>query len=176
MILILEGVDKSGKTTLANIIAKKNDSFLSLVSHDKQPKDITNREDFYYGFNLAYKAIEEAFLQNNKDLVIDRFVLSEYVYAKAYSRPSKIDNKFVDSVFYEKPVYCVLLECTYDEHCERCKNCQEEIIEKDNFELQLQLFRKKFSVLKNIYPNQFFTFEDFNKNLKNIGFQKAVFI
>ncbi len=77
MKIILEGVDGAGKSTLANKI--KEDWFDNDVEIIK----------FSHGSPIALEDYEKALLTERKNIILDRFNLSEEVYSNVYKRVSK---------------------------------------------------------------------------------------
>lgn len=76
MIVILEGLDETGKSTIANYFRKKG--FLYLNDDSSQPI----KEDKKFYVKAGILSILEVFkvIHNKVDLVIDRFHLTEFVY------------------------------------------------------------------------------------------------
>lgn len=75
MIVIVDGVDRTGKTTLCNIIAKEYDlrvhkSNCNYVGHKNEDANISRLDE-------AMTLVEEGILD---DVVFDRFYLTEYAY------------------------------------------------------------------------------------------------
>lgn len=120
MILIFEGADNSGKTTIAKELSR-----IIGFQYFKHSNQKSNFETI-----SRYKQIIEAnffidFLsQINLDLIIDRHIISEYAYSKAYRRPVffdeilKIDKQLAK--LGAKVIYC---------HKNVLKNYRDEIID-----------------------------------------------
>jgi len=107
MLIILEGIDKSGKTFLGKKLAEMLN--IPYFKGKKAPK--TKKELKTKGHEVAKIEIEmlyELVKQTGISLVVDRFHISEYVYAKAYGR--ELDEKFIwdmDKKFAELGTYIV---------------------------------------------------------------------
>ncbi len=78
IIIILEGIDKSGKSTIANFLKEK---FGFEIVKCSQPK------------GDAYKEYVSKLNKVNKNTVFDRFCYGELVYGPLYRGKSQIDNK-----------------------------------------------------------------------------------
>lgn len=109
MILIFEGVDKSGKTTIAKAFAQKHRYYYFKHSNQQLTMQSMNR----------FKSVVEAtffidFLsQINLDLIIDRGIPSEVVYSAVYHRPQNINDIFeLDRQFSN--INSVIIYCEKD--------------------------------------------------------------
>ena len=78
MFVIIEGLDRSGKSTLANSIKNKLDYFE--IIHCSKPKT----DDPYQEYLEMFQKYD------GKDVIFDRFYLGEYVYSNLYRGGCKI--------------------------------------------------------------------------------------
>jgi len=74
MKIVIEGADGTGKTTLAEFISNK---FNAKIIHSTS----TTKNDFKYHMEL---------LQDNNDVVFDRFHLGEFIYSDIFNRKCKM--------------------------------------------------------------------------------------
>lgn len=159
-IIIIEGENCTGKTTLANYIV---DNFQYEYIKCSQPKG-----DAY----LEYKKIISE-LDENKNYVIDRFVYGEMVYGPIYRGKSDIDNAKlyeIEQMIYSK---AVLIYCydTAKNISKRFIEEKEEFAEQDKIQQTLDLFNKviKYSMLP-VYKHKMKSDKDLilNKKINNI--------
>ena len=88
MIYIFEGIDKSGKTTLAELLS----SYLNIPifrSSDQKSKQIDLEKAIQYDWNF-YLDIAS---QSHQNIIFDRSYISQYVYSLAY-RKSNVDQLY----------------------------------------------------------------------------------
>lgn len=95
MIILIEGIDRVGKTTLANILNKQ---FNIPIFKDKPiyNKDFKNHEITTEKGNLLYSLMESGGIDN---LIMDRGHLTEYVYGKIERNYS---NNYIINEFDEQ--------------------------------------------------------------------------
>jgi thymidylate kinase len=93
-ILILEGCDNTGKTTLiSNIIKKYNTKYNIVIKHCGKPLPNTPQSIFFTKEFYSIKDLIEIEKNNYKEflLIYDRFIIGEYVWGSLY-RHSDIDT------------------------------------------------------------------------------------
>lgn len=117
MIVILEGLERTGKTTVAEIL-ENNFGFVSFKDHnhlmEMDSSSIANRLD-------ATLSMITALDKANIDVVLDRFHLSELIYAtyyRGYNRTNFQHIKYIDEVLSHLNTKLVLLERTVDDDYE----------------------------------------------------------
>lgn len=129
MIVILEGLERTGKTTVAEIL-ENNFGFISFKDHnhlmEMDPSFIANRLD-------ATLSMITALDKANVDVVLDRFHLSELIYAtyyRGYNRTNFQHIKYIDEVLSHLNTKLILLERTVDDDYEEVfpRKCSAEII------------------------------------------------
>ena len=112
MIVILEGMERTGKSTLAKIFESKG--FVNF-------KDKVHNEDFSSNAMLnRYSALINMLMAlNNKgvNIVIDRFHISDLVYRKVYRSDQSISTHdfFVDDILASLNASLILCERTIDD-------------------------------------------------------------
>jgi len=100
MIIIIEGVDKTGKTTLAKELAKKLG--LQYFKSNLQ-KGHFNNNDFKNALKYEGLFMIDFLEQVNINLIIDRSYPSEFAYARAYERETD------DKILFELDDRCAKL-------------------------------------------------------------------
>lgn len=129
MIVILEGLERTGKSTIAEILETKY-NFVSFKDHnhlmEMDSSSIANRLDATLSMITALDKL-------NIDVVLDRFHISELIYGtyyRGYSRANFQHIKYIDEVLSHLNTKLVLLERTVDEKYEEVfpRNRNAEII------------------------------------------------
>lgn len=117
MIVILEGLERTGKSTVAEILETKY-NFVSFKDHnhlmEMDRSFIANRLD-------ATLSMITALDKANIDVVLDRFHISELIYGtyyRGYSRTNFQHIKYIDEVISHLNTKLILLERTVDEKYE----------------------------------------------------------
>ena len=79
MFIVVEGVDKSGKTTLINKLMKKIPNIILLkIGYRPKDKSKPERQKIYQGYVL----LQKKFLKHKEfNFLFDRFIISEMVYS-----------------------------------------------------------------------------------------------
>lgn len=100
MIIVIEGADLTGKTTLVNKI-KENDNIIH-VTYDSLPGNI---KDNNLGDFIKYvdkQVLNIIFKIKNKTFIFDRFMLSEIVYSEVLNRKSfyTINDIMINNFYY----------------------------------------------------------------------------
>ena len=110
-LIIVEGMDNTGKTTLINRLEKtlvnstETPSKVKIIHLTKPPKDIPKDEIESY-MNTYYDTITSQLLDNHiislyDYIILDRGYLSEYVYGPLYRNRNELDIT-VNNLIYEK--------------------------------------------------------------------------
>lgn len=117
MIVILEGLERTGKSTIAKILETKY-NFVSFKDHnhlmEMDCSSIANRLD-------ATLSMITALDKANVDVVLDRFHLSELIYGtyyRGYNRANFQHIKYIDEVLSHLNTKLILLERTVDKKYE----------------------------------------------------------
>lgn len=102
MLYVIEGLPRTGKTTIARDIAKR----LGITHDDTRPPDGVEVDSFVSGKCELHKKLDF----NNIDLIMDRQLPSSYAYSVLYR--GKSNKKFLN---YDKEIPCVYFYLrTYD--------------------------------------------------------------
>ena len=128
-LIIVEGMDNTGKTTLINRLEKtlvnstETPSKVKIIHLTKPPKDIPKDEIESY-MNTYYDTITSQLLDNHiislyDYIILDRGYISEYVYGPLYRNRNELDIT-VNNLIYEKKltksykdnIYLILLNST----------------------------------------------------------------
>ena len=109
-IIIFEGVDNTGKTT----IAKKLASVLNIQYFKNLIGQQSFIQDYFYTFTQYTAPMMMALLKQVKfydgGIILDRFTPSEHVYATVFDR--KYDNKLIRKIDTElSEIYAVIIYC-----------------------------------------------------------------
>lgn len=154
MLIILEGLDKCGKTTLANYIVEKyNFKYI----HFGQPKK--NAFDEYMEF------LNE--ITKDENYVIDRFHLGEPTYGVVYRKKSSINKGQLAKI--EKRINeldGILIYCydSVDNIEKRFIEDKEDFTKKEDIEKLLQLYKEQLKRSKLLYYYHVIGTKDMTKN------------
>jgi thymidylate kinase len=173
MIIILEGLDGSGKNTIGETLSKElNLTFFQESSkHNfsfKKEKD--KWEYFVTGINCFSLDLFNSF----DDFIKDRFHLSEYTYSNFFNRKSHLDFSTIEENLsnINKDIFLVYLDVDYETSYKRTlpKN-DEGIYDSNEFNIQRGLLNESFnkSKLKKIKINS-------NDKIENITKEIITFI
>ena len=77
-VFIIDGPDGTGKTTLANKLSEIYDIPIYHLTY------YNDREKFQNQFNMATNKIQQWIRGESKGFILDRYILSEYAYQRAY--------------------------------------------------------------------------------------------
>lgn len=101
-LIILEGLSRTGKSTIAKKLAKEH-GYRSISIKNKMPDFIENLYEFYHGMHVLANEVYQAFPEET--FILDRSFLSEMVYSKFFQRKSlataddSIANLLLDNNF-----------------------------------------------------------------------------
>lgn len=191
-LIIVEGMDNTGKTTLINRLEKVLSTLskkVHIIHLEKPPKNIPEEEIITYTKNYYDAVISQltnSELYNLYDyIIIDRCHLSEYVYAPIYRNRNKLDIVEDNIVYeykllkaYKNNIYMFLL---YADNCEFLLNHEDGKSLSDgninNFNIEQKEFEKAFdmSLIKNKYPfciNELNEYKDILPYIFNIIYEE----
>lgn len=136
MIVILEGLERTGKSTVAEILETKY-NFVSFKDHnhlmEMDCSSIANRLDSTLSMITA---LDKA----NINVVLDRFHLSELIYGnyyRGYRRENFQHIKYIDEVLSHLNTKLILLERIVDEK-------YEEVFPHNGYEKDIAMMQKEF--------------------------------
>jgi thymidylate kinase len=97
MLIIVEGMDKTGKSTLCNYLMKKLPEAY-LIKNGVKPLDasLEERAKIKKAYDSIFKAYNMAF--SDQILIVDRFVISELVYSYKRGYDAKKDTDIMEFV------------------------------------------------------------------------------
>lgn len=133
MIIVLEGCDRVGKTTLANELSR---NFNAEIHHFSKPKGDPYKE---YGFFING-------LDPEKNYVLDRFHVGELVYGEIYrGKPALSIDQLIYLDMRLRSFNTVLIHCDSDVETVKSKfiECGEESTKICDVDLVLSKFREK---------------------------------
>lgn len=136
MIVILEGLERTGKSTIAEILETKY-NFVSFKDHnhlmEMDCSSIANRLD-------ATLSMITALDKANIDVVLDRFHISELIYGtyyRGYNRENFQHVRYIDEVLSHLNTKLILLERTVDEK-------YKEVFPHNGYEKDIAMMQKDF--------------------------------
>ncbi len=109
LVLIMEGADRSGKSTVGKLLAEKLNIPYFKYSRDKEALTGSNMTSLMLRISDPY--VVEIFKQTKQSVVIDRQYPSEWVYSQALGRET--DEKGIrasDALFAEIPAIVIVLK------------------------------------------------------------------
>ena len=129
MYLIFEGIDKSGKTTLAKYVAE-----LLSCRYVKRPRNLLPIENKDVDMIQQYNLVIDLF-KDEKFVVLDRFYPSEIVYSylRGKDKLKDIKDQIWDIDFSIAPNAIIfILETDKEQVCSRLKELGEDIIKEED--------------------------------------------
>ena len=113
MLIIFEGADNSGKTTIA--IELGHVLNYKYFKHTDQQKDITSK--YRHKQIIEAKFFLDLMSQTKFNIIVDRHILSEYVYSKVYDRHLHLDLIFkIDQQLASLNTILIYCEKRFDEN------------------------------------------------------------
>ena len=114
-LIILEGLSRTGKTTIANHLRDKDyGRIVSLKEKIPECKDLTS---FYKGCFFSYDAFFEAF--PDQTFILDRSFLSEMVYPEFFERSKSIDSPYIYNFVNNHDIHLFMLTNTHKDYIAR---------------------------------------------------------
>lgn len=170
LLITIEGLDGSGKNSLAKKIAKyfKLD-YIDTDFNANKGHSLISKSNFIDGINLA----TVQFFKSTSNLVKTRYSLSEKVYAEYYNRISLIDPIDLELAAIDKLVL-IYIDIEYPKYLQIMKNYRfdETPFTEDEFNKQRNLFLKAYN--ESLILNKIFIKNDdienvFNKSIEFIN-------
>lgn len=116
-LIILEGVSRTGKTSIAERLKDKF-PIKSISLQNKKPDYINDYADFYHGMHLISNCFYSEF--KNETFILDRSFMSELVYSRAFNRKTHIDREFFIYDLLNKNNFILInLSTTHKKYIER---------------------------------------------------------
>ena len=169
MIVILEGLERTGKSTIAEILETKY-NFVSFKDHnhlmEMDCSSIANRLDATLSMIVA---LDKA----GKNVVLDRFHISELIYGtyyRGYNRTNFQHVRYIDEVLSHLNTKLILLERTVDEK-------YKEVFPHSGHEKEIDMMQKDFryevdkSYIENkmVFNTSEVSFYDVAKDIANLS-------
>jgi len=106
MIILVEGVDKSGKSTLIDLFLQQNHAYKKYRSNHQKDKKI----DLEVAIKHDWRFFLDICSQTDQNIIFDRSFISQYVYSMIF-RKKNILNHFSSIEEYQKifKEYCIQL-------------------------------------------------------------------
>ena len=143
MIYIIEGVDGTGKSTMANLIA---DATRTNIMHMEQPVDSAPGVMF-----SSYMDI----ITNHKDLILDRAWYSEMIYGPVFRKHSQIPISDMFKLEKELIGNAVIIYCRTSNIQKTWLNCKErgeDFVPAENYAGLFESYEKLMLHTKHLIP------------------------
>jgi len=114
-LIILEGLSRTGKTTIANQL--KKDGYGRIVSIDEKMPECKDLTSFYKGCFYSYDAFFKAF--PDETFILDRSFLSEMVYPEFFERPPSFDPNYIFDFINRHKIYLFMLGNLHKDYMDR---------------------------------------------------------
>jgi thymidylate kinase len=146
----MEGIERCGKGSMVDVLNIKH-GIKKIEPKPKQPVTIPFEHlgILYEGVHQFaaqfYKIVDETFL-------IDRYFLSEFVYAKQFKRNSYMTMEYIKDLCDNNEVIVFYLQNTYNDYVERGpKNLK--ILSEDDYNYMIGLFDEYITKINLSIPN-----------------------
>jgi len=147
-IIILEGVSRTGKSTLTKLLSEKF-GYRHISIKDKNPEYIQSLPDFYQGMHVISQEFFRTF--PDETFILDRSFLSELVYSKAFDRPTYVkQGNYIQDLLHDNNFILVNLVTTHTEYLNRSPK-DRKIFSYKEFNKQKDLFYFFFETYKSYY-------------------------
>jgi thymidylate kinase len=140
-IIILEGLSRTGKTTICNKLSEKY-GYHNISIKDKMPDYVESLPDFYHGMHV----ITNEFFKTFKDdtFILDRSFLSEMVYSRFFNRKSYItQGEVINNLLFDNNFILVYFSNRYQNYLERSPK-DKRVYTETEFNTQKDLFEWYF--------------------------------
>lgn len=116
-IIILEGLSRTGKSSITKYFAEKYD-YRNISFKNKMPEYVENLPDFYHGIHTLFNQIYREF--PNETFILDRSFLSELVYSKFFNRKTyQKQSDVVSNLLFDNNFLLVYLSSNFINYKER---------------------------------------------------------
>lgn len=149
-LIIFEGIERCGKGSMIDILHEQH-GIKKLEPKPKQPVTIPFEhlgilyEGVHQFAEQLYKIVDETFL-------IDRYFLSEFVYAKQFKRNLYMMIEYIKDLCDNNTVVMFYLQNTYEDYIDRGPK-NKILLSKDDYEYMTALFRQYIDLVKRNVPN-----------------------
>tara|TARA_R110001606_G_scaffold340064_1_gene488205 strand:- start:165 stop:731 length:567 start_codon:yes stop_codon:yes gene_type:complete len=145
-IIILEGLSRTGKSSITKYFAEKYD-YRNISFKNKMPEYVEHLPDFYHGIHTLFNQIYREF--PNETFILDRSFLSELVYSKFFNRKTyQKQSDVVTNLLFDNNFLLVYLSNNFTNYKERIPKDKVIFSEKDFLE-QKDSFSWYFEHFKN---------------------------
>jgi thymidylate kinase len=162
-LIIFEGIERCGKGSMIDILHGKH-GIKKLEPKPKQPVTIPFEHlgILYEGVHQFaaqfYKIVDDTFL-------VDRYFLSEFVYAKQFKRNSYMTMEYIKDLCDNNEVIVFYLQNTYEDYVERGpKNLK--ILSEDDYNYMIELFGQYIDLINDNIGN--ITFHEINTHKRSV--------
>ena len=114
-LIILEGLSRTGKTTIANNLHKNG--YGRIISLKEKMPDNCDLASFYKGTFYSYDAFFRAFPKET--FILDRSFVSEMVYSRFFDRHCQISNEYVSEFLETHDVKVYFLSNNHEDYMKR---------------------------------------------------------
>ena len=163
MFVVIEGLSRTGKTTLAKEISRR----MGITHHGKRPLEDSNIDDYVIGKGHGYADID----WRNTDLIMDRQLPSSVAYCALRSRANeKWETQTIEEfINLDKNTPCVYVYLKWNGHLSQI----EQAIKADDssFDMsmdQIQMFESDIETFIDASPNQCITVQSHYEESKHI--------
>lgn len=136
-LIILEGLSRTGKTTIANNL--RDNSYGRIVSLKEKMPECKDMTSFYKGCFYSYDAFFEAF--PDETFILDRSFLSEMVYPEFFERPKSIDANYIFDFVNNHDIHLFLLTNEHSDYVKRSPKDRYKYTE-DDYKILTYLFNQ----------------------------------
>ena len=114
-LIILEGLSRTGKTTIANDL--KDHGYGRIVSIKNKMPECEDLTSFYKGCFYSYDAFFDAF--PDETFILDRSFLSEMVYPKFYDRDPSISANYILDFITKHDIHLFMFSNVHKDYIDR---------------------------------------------------------
>jgi|WetSurSiteA1Bulk_404760.scaffolds.fasta_scaffold20405_3 thymidylate kinase len=148
MIIIVEGMDSAGKSTLIKLMS--HEFLMMSIINTKETHQFVKFEEQPYEWKYFVAGFLMATLdtfKNFDNFIKDRFHLSEYVYSTFFKRESFYDFVKIEDLLisYTKNIKLILCDVSYEQYKSRHIERGEKYLSEGLFFMQKQLFYFAFA-------------------------------
>lgn len=149
MLVVVEGLSRTGKTTLAKEISRR----MGITHHGKRPPKMSNIDDYVIGKGHGYADID----WRNTDLIMDRQLPSSVAYCALRSRASeKWETEIIEEfINLDKNTPCVYVYLKWNGHLSEIEQAIK--VDDSSFDMtmdQIQMFESDIETFIDASPNQ----------------------